>query len=131
MIATAVSAAVLGIDASRISVEVDMSSGLQGFRTVGLPDGAVKEAKVRVKSAVKNSGLDWPTKSITVNLAPADIKKDGTSFDLPIAVGLLAASEQIAGAGQGWSLDDFLIAGELSLSGDVRPIRGPLPLAIC
>ena len=131
MIATVISGAVLGIDATRISVEVDMSHGLQAFRTVGLPDGAVREARVRVKSAIKNTGLQWPIKSITVNLAPADIKKDGACFDLPIALGLLAASAQIAAEGPDWKLEDFLLVGELSLTGDVRPIRGALPLAIC
>ncbi len=131
MISTVTSGAVLGIDARRISVEVDMGYGLQGFETVGLPDGAVREARVRVKSALVNCELEWPVKRITVNMAPADIRKDGSCFDVPIAVGVLASSGQIGVEGPGWSLSDFMIVGELSLTGEVRPVRGALPLAIC
>ena len=91
MLAKVLSGAILGIDAYIVEVEVDIAQGLPVFATVGLPDGAVKESKERVKSAIKNSGYDFPPKRITVNLAPADVKKEGAGFDLPIAVGILAA----------------------------------------
>ena len=91
MLAKVLSSAVLGIDACPVEVEVDISRGLPLFSTVGLPDNAVKESKDRVKSAIKNSGYEFPSKKITVNLAPADIKKEGTTFDLPVAVGILRA----------------------------------------
>jgi magnesium chelatase family protein len=131
MLASVTSSAVLGIDAYKIQVEVDMAWGLQSFRTVGLPDGAVKEAQVRVKSALQNCRYEWPERHITVNLAPADVRKDGTGFDLPIAVGLMAASDQLPKEGPGWRLEEFLVLGELSLSGEVRAVRGALPVAIC
>ena len=91
MISKVLSSAVLGIDAYLVSVEVDISPGLPAFSTVGLPDGAVKESKDRVKSAIKNGGYSFPERRITVNLAPADIKKEGSSYDLPIAIGILSA----------------------------------------
>ena len=90
MLAKVLSSAVLGIDAYRVEVEVDISSGLPSFATVGLPEAAVKESRERVKSAITNSGYRFPDDRITVNLAPADIKKEGSAFDLPIAVGILA-----------------------------------------
>ena len=92
MLATVRSSALLGIDAIMVDVEVDITQGLPQFATVGLPDGAVKESKDRVKSALKNSGYDFPNRKITVNLAPADIRKEGAAFDLPISVGILAAT---------------------------------------
>ncbi|MBP1724450.1 MAG: comM, partial [Deltaproteobacteria bacterium] len=118
--------AILGIDAYVVEVEVDIAQGLPVFATVGLPDGAVKESKERVKSAIKNSGYDFPPKRITVNLAPADVKKEGAGFDLPMAVGILSALEVVSSP----LLDEYLFLGELSLDGRVKPIRGALSLAM-
>jgi len=126
MLAKVLSGAILGIDAYLVEVEVDIVQGLPVFATVGLPDGAVKEAKERVKSAIKNSGYDFPPKRITVNLAPADVKKEGAGFDLPIAAGILTALEVISRQ----RLEDYLLLGELSLDGRVKSIRGALSLAI-
>ncbi len=128
MPASVLSGAVLGIDAYPVSVEVDVSSGLPSFDLVGLAEGAVKESKVRVRSALKNAGFPHPlhSKKITVNLAPADIKKIGTGFDLPIALGLLSAFEIIPTS----ALSDSIFIGELALSGEVKPVRGVLPLAV-
>jgi magnesium chelatase family protein len=126
MLAKVLSGAILGIDAFVVEVEVDIVQGLPVFATVGLPDGAVKESKDRVKSAIKNSGYDFPPKRITVNLAPADVKKEGAGFDLPIAVGILTALEVVSKE----RLEDYLILGELSLDGRVKSIRGALSLAI-
>src|SRR2546427_110601 len=98
MLARVRSAAVLGIDAYLVDVETDIANGLPTFVTVGLPQGAVKEGRERVFSALANSGFPFPLKRITVNLAPADIRKDGSAFDLPIALGVLAATDQVAGA---------------------------------
>lgn len=127
MIAKVHSSAVLGVDAYKIEVEVDISKGLANLSaTVGLPDAAVKESKERVKSAIKNSGFPFPNQRITVNLAPADIKKEGSIFDLPIAIGILAAQDIIPKQ----NLDEFLVLGELSLNGEVRGVRGILPIAI-
>jgi magnesium chelatase family protein len=126
MIAKVLSAAVIGIDAYVVDVEVDISQGLPSFATVGLPEGAVRESKERVKAAIKNSGYHFPPDRITVNLAPADIKKEGTAFDLPIAMGILAAMDLVPRTACG----DFLILGELALDGMVRPIRGALPMSI-
>ncbi|MCX5885496.1 MAG: YifB family Mg chelatase-like AAA ATPase [Proteobacteria bacterium] len=126
MLAKVKSGAVLGIDAYLVEVEVDLALGLPVFSLVGLPDGAVKESKDRVKSAIKNSGYEYPSRRITINLAPADVKKEGAAFDLPIAVGLLAASGLI----EHDKLSDFLILGELSLDGRIKPIRGALPIAL-
>src|SRR5512137_506550 len=97
MLAKVLSSAVLGIDAIQVEVEVDIVQGLPQFATVGLPDGAVKESKDRVKSALKNSGYEYPNRRITVNLAPADLRKEGAAFDLPISVGILAATGIIKG----------------------------------
>jgi len=126
MLAKVLSGAILGIDAYLVEVEVDIVQGLPVFATVGLPDGAVKEAKERVKSAINNSGYDFPPKRITVNLAPADVKKEGAGFDLPIAVGILTALEVVFRQ----HLEDYLLLGELSLDGRVKSIRGALSLAI-
>ncbi|MDH3998785.1 MAG: YifB family Mg chelatase-like AAA ATPase, partial [Desulfuromonadales bacterium] len=125
MLAKVLSGALLGIDAYRVEVEVDIAQGLPQFSTVGLPEGAVKESKDRVKSAIKNSGYDFPTRRITINLAPADIRKEGTTFDLPMAIGLLTASGIIPAETAG----RFLLMGELSLDGSVKPVRGVLPVA--
>jgi magnesium chelatase family protein len=127
MLAKVISSAVLGIDAYPVEVEVDVASrGLPFFSTVGLPDAAVKESKERVRAALKNTGFDFPLKQVVVNLAPADIKKEGSAFDLPIAVGMLIAEgiltqEQVSG---------YLVVGELSLDGRVKPVRGALSMAV-
>ncbi len=126
MLAKALSSALLGIDAVIVDVEVDIAQGLPQFATVGLPDGAVKESKDRVKSALKNSGYEFPPRRITVNLAPADLKKEGAAFDLPISVGILAAT----GVVKGERLKEYLLLGELSLDGGVKPVRGCLPVAV-
>jgi magnesium chelatase family protein len=126
MLATVRSGALMGVDAVIVDVEVDMALGLPFFALVGLPDNAVRESKVRVASAIKNCGFDLPSKKVTVNLAPADIRKDGTGFDLPIALGVLAA----AGIVEPSALERHLFAGELALDGCIKPIRGALPLAV-
>jgi magnesium chelatase family protein len=120
------SASVQGIDACLIDVEIDISSGLPVFSIVGLPDTSVKESRDRVVSAIKNSGFDFPTKKITVNLAPADIKKEGGAFDLPISLGILASSGII----EKKSLQNFCAIGELSLDGKLRPVKGILPIVL-
>lgn len=125
MIAQLNSTALLGIDGYIVDVEIDISSGLPAFDIVGLPDTAVKESKERIRAAIKNTGLVMPSKRITVNLAPADIKKEGAHFDLPIAAGILMASEQLS-----LSAEDNAFLGELSLNGDLRRINGVLPMAI-
>ena len=126
MLATVYSSSVIGIDAYIVEVEVDISRGLPSFSTVGLPEGAVRESKERVKAALKNSGYHFPADRITVNLAPADIKKEGSGFDLPIAIGILTATGLIPHQ----SLTDHLIIGELSLDGSIRLIKGSLSMAI-
>jgi len=126
MLAKVLSSAVFGIDAYTVEVEVDIATGLPAFSTVGLPEGAVKESKDRVKAAVKNSGYEFPSRRITVNLAPADIRKEGAAFDLPIAMGILAATDVVRKE----KLDEFFILGELSLYGQVKPIRGTLPISV-
>ena len=126
MLSKILSAAVLGIDAYIVEVESHLESQLPAFSTVGLPDSAVKESKERVNAAIKNSGFPFPQKRITINLAPADIKKEGSAFDLPIAIGILAAS----GIVDQELLKDYIILGELSLDGSVRPIHGALPIAV-
>jgi len=120
------SSAVLGIDAYLVEVEVDISGGLPRFDIVGLPDTAVQESRERVRAAIKNSGLEFPGRRITINLAPADVRKEGPSFDLPIAVGILAAMGQIAPD----LLEGSIIVGELSLDGGVRAVSGVLPIAL-
>jgi len=126
LLARILSSAVLGVDAYIVEVEVDIRQGLPSFATVGLPEAAVKESKDRVKSAINNSGYRFPDDRITVNLAPADIKKEGTGFDLPIAVGILAAT----GVVPQHRLSEYLILGELSLDGRIKPVRGSLPVAL-
>jgi len=126
MIAKVFSGAVLGIDAYIVEVEVDTAFGLPVFSTVGLPDNAVKESKDRVRAALKNSGYEFPAKHITVNLAPADIKKEGTTFDLPVSLGILSAEEIVKKE----RLSDYMILGELSLDGRVKPVTGVLPMAV-
>ena len=127
MLAKITSAAVVGLDAVPITVEVDIAAqGLPSFTIVGLPDKAVEESKERVRAALKNSGCDLPAKRITINLAPADLPKEGPAYDLPIALGLLIASEQLTPR----DLSDSVFLGELSLDGSVRRIWGVLPCAL-
>ena len=126
MLAKTLCSAVIGIDAYLVEVEVDIASGLPAFTTVGLPEAAVKESRERVKAAIQNSGYRFPDDRITVNLAPAHIKKDGTGFDLPIAVGILAATHALDREG----LAQHLMLGELSLDGRVKPVAGALPMAL-
>jgi magnesium chelatase family protein len=125
MLFKALSAAVFGIDAYQVEVEVDISAGMPNFTTVGLPDAAVRESRERIKSAIKNCGLDFPFQNITVNLAPADVKKEGSGFDLPIALGILGTT----GALLKNELKNTLFLGELSLDGGLRPIKGALSIA--
>lgn len=127
MISKVTSSALLGIDAYLVEVETDISSrGLPFFSTVGLPDMAVKESKDRVRAALKNTGFDFPLKQITVNLAPADIKKEGSAFDLPIAIGIIIAEGLIDQK----SVEGYILVGELSLNGKVKPIKGALSIAV-
>src|SRR4051812_44391015 len=125
MLACVRTAAVFGIDASTVDVEVDVSFGLPGFTMVGLPDPSVRESRDRVRSAIRNSGFEFPEHRVTVNLAPADIRKAGSSFDLPIALGVLAASGVVTRR----NVDDVLLLGELSLDGGIHSARGVLPIA--
>ncbi len=125
MLVKTFSSAVFGIDATTITIEVNIGQGINFF-LVGLPDNAVKESQQRIKAALKNNGLKFPGKEITINMAPADIRKEGSVFDLPIAVGILAASEQLEAP----DLEQFMILGELSLDGKVQPMKGVLPIAI-
>ncbi|WP_221090811.1 YifB family Mg chelatase-like AAA ATPase [Deinococcus aquaedulcis] len=126
MLARARSVALIGVDAVPVEVEVDVSPGLPAFTVVGLPDQAVSEARERVRAAVRNAGLPFPAARITVNLAPADLRKEGPLYDLPIALGLLAAQDLLPQA----ALAGTLIAGELALDGSLRPITGAVNLAL-
>ncbi len=126
MLAKVLSYGLLGIEAYLIEIEVDVAFGLPGINIVGLATLAIKESKDRVKSAIKNSGFKWPGERITISLAPSDIKKEGTGFDLAIALGILAASEQI----NPLSLINYCILGELSLDGALRPVKGILPIGL-
>ncbi|MEI8175673.1 MAG: YifB family Mg chelatase-like AAA ATPase [Candidatus Omnitrophota bacterium] len=126
MLAKVSSASVVGIDACKVTVEVDISNGIPSFSIVGLPDTAIKESRDRIRSAIKNSGFEFPTKRITVNLAPADIKKEGAGFDLPIAVAILVATDIL----QNNAYKEYIFCGELSLNGEIKPIKGALPIAL-
>src|SRR5438128_1863151 len=118
-------AAVYGIDAHVIDVEVDMYPGAgRDFITVGMPDLAVRESRERIKSALINSGFGYPNKSVTINLAPANVRKEGAGFDLPMALGILGATGVVG------PLNDHLFVGELSLDGSLRPVRGTLSIAV-
>ncbi len=133
MLAKIKSGALFGVDGFIVEVEVDMAFGLNIFHVVGLPDGAVRESRLRVPSAIENAGYKFPDGKITVNLAPADIRKDGTAFDLPMAIGILAAQRMLEPESKKTptpSLEDYIMVGELSLDGIVRPIRGALPFAL-
>jgi magnesium chelatase family protein len=126
MLAKAFSFGLLGIEAYPIEIEVDVSRGLPVVNIVGLADTSVKESRERVKSAIKNSGFEWPAERITVSLAPSDIKKEGAAFDLAISLGILAASGQINAR----ILEDFCLLGELSLDGRLRPVKGVLSVSM-
>jgi len=121
------SAAVYGIDAHPVDVEVDLyRSGMaRDFMLVGMPDTAVRESRERIKSALMNSGFGYPSQAVTVNLAPAHVRKEGSGFDLPMALAILGAMGTFKG------LDQHLAVGELSLDGAIRPVRGALPMAVC
>jgi magnesium chelatase family protein len=126
MLACLRSAAVFGVEAYPVHIEVDVSFGLPHFTMVGLPDATVRESRDRVRSAIRNSGFEFPSHRITVNLAPADVRKAGSSFDLPIALGLLATSGRLTRR----AIDDTIVLGELSLDGAINGIPGVLPIAV-
>ncbi|MES4792657.1 MAG: magnesium chelatase, partial [Chloroflexota bacterium] len=127
MLARVLSCAVVGLDGELVEVEIDITRAqLPGVTVVGLPDAAVQESRERVRAAIRNSGLAWPPNNrLTVNLAPADLRKEGPAYDLPIAVGILAASGQVEAG-----LGDAAFVGELALTGGLRPVRGVLPMAM-
>lgn len=125
MLARVWSASIVGINAVKVGVEVDVSGGLPKTIVVGLPDIAVQESRERVKAALKNAGFVFPVRKVVINLTPADLRKEGPSFDLPISVGILAASEQV----DAQLLGDYLFLGEVSLDGSLRPVAGVLPIA--
>ena len=118
--------AVAGIDAVKVTVEVNLTGGGLGLYLVGLPDNAVKESEQRIRAAFENTGRKMSGRKVVVNLAPADLRKEGAGFDLPIAVGILAAMSEVSGE----LLPTTMFAGELSLDGTLRPVRGVLPLAV-
>ncbi|MBM4167465.1 MAG: ATP-binding protein, partial [Ignavibacteria bacterium] len=127
MLSKIFSAATYGINAYFVEVETHIQPNTTpNFLLVGLPDNAVKESRERVSSAIRNSGLHYPGLKITVNLAPADVKKEGSSYDLPIAIGILAANANVSEE----KLSDYIILGELALDGSLRPIHGVLPIAL-
>ena len=126
MLAVALSATLSGVEARMVRVEVDLAQGLPSFATVGLAEGAVREAKDRVRAAVRNSGYSFPLGRITVNLAPAALRKEGTGYDLPMALGILAANEMLPQE----ALEGTMVCGELSLDGAVKPVPGVLPMAL-
>ena len=125
MLGKVLSGAVLGINAYIVKVEAHIEGGLPFFVTVGLPDGAVRESKERVLAAIKNSGFHFAINRFIINLAPADIRKEGAAFDLPIALGILSAKQLVSPV----HLNEYVILGELSLDGTVRPIHGALSIA--
>jgi magnesium chelatase family protein len=127
MLASVNTLVLTGIEANSVRVEVDILNGLPAFEIVGLASAGVKEARERVRSALRNSGYEFPNRKITVNLAPADVKKEGSHFDLPIALGILLASDQL---GEAEGLDKYYLAAELSLDGSLRPVPGILPMAL-
>jgi magnesium chelatase family protein len=126
MLARVISSAVYGLDGYLVDVEIDIAQGLPMFSVVGLPDLAVKESRDRVRAAMKNTGLNFPIKKITVNLAPADVKKEGSGFDLPMAIGVVVAEGRLAAE----RVTSYVLVGELSLDGRIRPVRGALPMAL-
>ena len=129
MLAIINSCSLLGADAYMVRVEVDVSKGMPAFDIVGLPDAAVRESRERVRTAIRNSGLEFPFERITVNLAPADVKKEGANFDLAIAVGVLVATGQLTAPEQEARLAKTAFLGELSLDGSLRRVNGVLPMS--
>jgi len=125
--ASVISSALVGVDAFPVEVEIDIGAGIPPHRLVGLAEGAVKEALDRVKSALKNSGFEFPTRKMTINLAPADTRKEGSAFDLPLALGILAAPNVLKDR---QLLRTFLVLGELALDGRIKGIKGALPTAL-
>ena len=125
MLISVFGSSVFGVEASCISIEVNISSGI-GYHLVGLPDNAIKESNYRIAAALSNIGYKLPGKKITINLAPADVRKEGSAYDLPLALGILTASGQIAAP----DIAAYTIIGELALDGSIRPIKGALPIAI-
>ena len=125
MLARIWSASLIGIDALKVGVEVDLSGGLPGVVVVGLPDTAVQESRERVRAALKNAGFAFPMRKVVINLTPADVRKEGPIYDLPIAIGILAASESVDST----LLDDYLLLGEMSLDGTLRPVAGVVAIA--
>ena len=117
--------AVFGIEATTVTVEVNVDKGI-GYHLVGLPDNAIKESNYRIAAALQNNGYRIPGKKIIINMSPADLRKEGSAYDLTLAIGILTASNQIKAE----NLDDYLIMGELSLDGNLQPIKGALPIAI-
>lgn len=129
MIGRTTGGALLGVEGYCVRIEIQIGFGMTNFYTVGLAEGAVRESKVRVKSAFMESDLYFPQTCVTLNLAPADVRKDGSSYDLPIAIAILQANGEFNHDAQGW-LDETMIMGELGLTGEIRPIRGVLPLVL-
>ncbi|MFO7943977.1 MAG: magnesium chelatase domain-containing protein [Anaerolineales bacterium] len=125
MLARVYSCAVLSLEGVLVEVEVDFGSGLLGITVVGLPDAAVQESRERVRTAIKNVPLEFPRKRLIINLAPANVRKEGPAYDLPIAVGILITSDQIPPS----AVEDMVIVGELSLDGSLRHTAGVLPMA--
>jgi len=125
MLVRTFASAVTGIDAVTVTIEVNVSRGIRFF-LVGLPDSAVKESQQRVESALRSLGFHWPGKQVVINMAPADIRKEGSSYDLPLAMGVLAADEKVAKG----ELESFIMMGELSLDGTLQSVKGVLPIAL-
>ena len=125
MLAQVVSAALQGVESYLVSVEVNLGKGIPSFSVVGLAEGAVREGRERVWAAIQNSGFTIPPRKITVNLAPADVRKEGSAFDLPLAIGLLAGAREVPSG----SLEGRAFVGELGLDGSLRPVRGALAMA--
>ena len=117
--------AVFGVEATTITVEVNVDKGI-GYHLVGLPDNAIKESNFRIAAALQNNGYRIPGKKIIINMSPADLRKEGSAYDLTLAIGILAATQQIKNN----AIDQYLIMGELSLDGNLQPIRGALPIAV-
>ena len=125
MLVKTYASAVMGIDAITVAIEVDVSRGIRFF-LVGLPDVAVKESQQRIESSLRSLGLRWPGKQVLINMAPADIRKEGSSYDLPLAIGIMAADEKLNKG----ELESFIMMGELSLDGTLQPVKGVLPIAL-
>src|SRR5512137_2303215 len=125
MLVKTFASAVTGIDADVVTIEVNISQGIRFF-LVGLPDVAVKESQQRIESAFRAVGQKWPGKQVVINMAPADIRKEGSSYDLPLALGIMAADEKVSNR----EIDSFVMVGELSLDGSLQAVKGVLPIAL-